>query len=90
MLQQIVDFREEAEALSHVLQPLAEADWGLTTQFKGWTINDVIVHLHAGDLLAAASVKDPAAFGTMLADIRTKRASGLSSIAETTSVVRAK
>jgi uncharacterized protein (TIGR03084 family) len=82
MLQQIVDLQAEAAALAGVLETLPDPDWARPTQFKGWTINDVIIHLHAGDLLAATSVKDATAFAAMHADIRTKRASGLTGIAE--------
>ena len=82
MLQQIVDLQAEAGDLSRLLESLPETDWTRPTQFKGWTINDVVIHLHAGDLLAAASVKDAAAFAGMLADIRARRAGGLSGIEE--------
>lgn len=78
----ITDLKAEAQALFDLLQPLPESVWAQPTLFKGWTINDVVIHLHAGDLLAAASVKDPQSFAALLADIRTKRAGGLSSIAE--------
>ena len=82
MLQQIVDLQAEAAALAGLLEVLPDSEWARPTQFKGWTINDVIIHLHAGDLLAATSVKDATAFQTMLAEIRAKRASGLTGIAE--------
>lgn len=81
-MQHINDLRAEAAALHALLGSVPDAEWAKPTLFKGWTINDVIIHLHAGDLLAAASVKDPAAFGVMLADIRAKRTSGMSSIEE--------
>ena len=82
MLQQIVDLQAEAAALAGLLETLPDNEWARPTQFKGWTINDVIIHLHAGDLLAAASVKDAAAFAVLLADIRGKRADGLSGLEE--------
>ena len=82
MLQQIVDLKAEADALFVLLRDLPETAWGKPTQFKGWTVDDVVIHLHAGDLLAATSVKSPDAFKAMLADIRTRRAGGLSSIEE--------
>jgi uncharacterized protein (TIGR03084 family) len=82
MLQQIVDLQAEAGDLAGLLRTLPNSEWSRPTQFKGWTINDVVIHLHAGDLLAAASLKSDDAFATTLADIRVKRASGLSSIEE--------
>ena len=81
-MQEITDLRAEAAALHELLATLPDAEWVRTTLFKGWTINDVISHLHAGDLLAATSVRDPVAFGVMLADIRSKRAGGMSGIEE--------
>lgn len=82
MLQQIVDLQAEANALAGLLETIPDQEWTRPTQFKGWTINDVVIHLHAGDLLAATSVKDAAAFAAMHAEIRAKRASGLSGIEE--------
>jgi uncharacterized protein (TIGR03084 family) len=62
MLQQAIDFREESEALFALIDPLAERDWERKTQFKEWTINDVIAHLHFGNYLADLSLQDSAAF----------------------------
>ncbi|MEM6441944.1 MAG: maleylpyruvate isomerase N-terminal domain-containing protein, partial [Pseudomonadota bacterium] len=44
-LEQAQDFLEETEALAALLEDLEESRWALATQFKGWTINDVIAHL---------------------------------------------
>lgn len=82
MLQQIVDLKAEADALYGVLETLVEADWDRPTLFKGWTINDVVSHLHAGDLLAAASVKDADGFTALLTSIRAKRGAGMSGLEE--------
>src|SRR5262245_8964857 len=62
MLQQAIDFREESEALFALLDPLEEQDWEQKTQFKEWTINDVIAHLHFGNYLADLSLQDSALF----------------------------
>ena len=47
MFQQPLDFRDESEALYGVLAGLSAGDFRRTTQFKGWTIHDVVSHLHA-------------------------------------------
>ena len=47
-MKQTVDFLAECEALSAVLDPLDGDDLARPTQFKGWRIEDVIVHLHFG------------------------------------------
>jgi uncharacterized protein (TIGR03084 family) len=62
MLEQAQDFRDESEALYRLLEPLAEADWDRTTQFKGWTVNDVIAHLHLWNYAACLTLADGDAF----------------------------
>jgi uncharacterized protein (TIGR03084 family) len=66
--QQPLDFRSESEALYRVLAPLSDADYARPTQFKGWTIHDVVSHLHAWNWAADLSLRDAEAF----ADFRTK------------------
>ena len=58
-------FRAECDALHALLAPLTDADWQRPTQFKGWTINDVIAHLHAGNHSADLSLNDAAAHARM-------------------------
>ena len=62
MLQQAIDFREESEALFALLDTLGAQDWERKTQFKEWTINDVVAHVHLGNYLADLSLRDSAAF----------------------------
>lgn len=45
-MQQAEDFRQESRALARVLDPLTDSDFDQETLFKGWTIDDVIGHLH--------------------------------------------
>lgn len=83
MLTQAVDFRAEADALHAVLGKLAEADWDRATTFKSWTINDVIQHLHWGDLMAASSVAGPEHFARFRADMTALRDRGMNNVAAT-------
>ncbi|MBI3245377.1 MAG: TIGR03084 family protein [Deltaproteobacteria bacterium] len=62
MLQQAYDFRDECEDLFALLDTVEDHDWGKTTQFKEWTVNDVVAHLHFGNYLADLSLRDSAAF----------------------------
>lgn len=62
MLQQAIDFREESEALFALLDTLGEKDWERKTQFKAWTINDVVAHLHFADYAADLALQDTVAF----------------------------
>lgn len=83
MLPQAVDFRAEADALRTLLVTLPDADWARPTLFKRWTINDIVQHLHAGDLMAAASVAGEDPFRQMRAEIQAARHSGLTRVEET-------
>lgn len=83
MLQQIADFRDEARELHRLLDRLEDADWAQPTLFKGWTVNDVVQHLHVTDVMAATAAVDPEGFSAMLADMRAKRQAGLSRVEET-------
>ena len=62
MIEQATDFRDEADALFALIDPLDDRDWSRKTQFKDWTINDVIAHLHFADYAADLSLSDGAAF----------------------------
>jgi uncharacterized protein (TIGR03084 family) len=68
MLAQAADFRTEADELHGLLVPLSDADWDRVTLFKQWTINDIVQHLHDGDLMAAASVSGPDQFARFRAE----------------------
>ena len=83
MLPQAIDFRAEADELHRLLATLPDPDWDRATLFKAWTVNDIIQHLHAGDLLATASVRDPDEFLRQRAEIQAMRDRGISRIEET-------
>ena len=73
-MQQAYDFRDESDALLALLAPLSDADFETPTQFKGWTINNIIRHLHVWTIAADLALTDEAAFGkfilSMMAGIR--------------------
>ena len=68
MLPQITDFRVEADDLHVLLVTVTDAEWNRATLFKQWTINDIVQHLHDGDLMAAASVDGPDQFAKFRAE----------------------
>lgn len=76
MFQQPIDFRDESEALYHVLAELPEADFARRTQFKGWTIDDVVRHLHFWNRAADLSLNDPGGFQDLLARALPEMAKG--------------
>ena len=75
-LQQVQDFREEAEELSRLLVTLDDGDWDRETAFKSWTINDVVRHLHFSDNMALLSATDVAAYVKLRDEIRARREAG--------------
>lgn len=76
MLQQAWDFRDECEALHRLLAPLSDADFALPTQFKGWTLNDVLRHLHVWNWAADTALADEAAFVSFLGKVMSERSNG--------------
>ena len=62
MLDQALDFRVESDVFFALLDSLEEPDWSRPTQFKDWTINDVLAHIHLGNYLADLSLQDSRAF----------------------------
>ncbi len=67
--QQPIDFREETEALHALVAPLGERDLAAPTAFKGWTVEDILGHLHFWNRAADLSLADPAAFRTLAAEV---------------------
>jgi uncharacterized protein (TIGR03084 family) len=61
-MQQVLDFRDESLALAALLQPLAEAEFETPTLFKGWTINNIVRHLHVWNIAAQRSTEGEDAF----------------------------
>ncbi len=65
-MQQATDFLDESAALCKLLAPLSEADFDIPTEFKGWTINNILRHLHVWNIAADLSLRDENAFGTFM------------------------
>lgn len=59
MQQQAMELRAEGTELYAFLKTLPATDWDRSTPFKGWTPNDVIGHLHAGDWAVVLSMTEP-------------------------------
>ncbi len=62
MLQQAIDFRDESEALHELIASLDDEAFAQPTQFKGWTINNVLGHLHMWNWAADLSLQGGEAF----------------------------
>ena len=68
-MQQAEDFRTETRVLAEVLEPLSDDAFFQTTQFKNWTIDDVLGHLHIFNHAAALALEGDGAFATFFAPI---------------------
>ena len=66
-MRQATEFLDESVALCVQLAPLSEADFETPTQFKDWTINNIIRHLHVWNIAVDLSLRDEAAFGAFVA-----------------------
>jgi len=77
-MQQAEDFREETRILAELLDPLPDATFQTVTQFKGWTIDDVLGHLHFFNHGARQCVADPADAASLIDSLKDKMASGAS------------
>ncbi len=78
MLQQAIDFRDESDALHTLLNPLTDSAFDQGTQFKGWTINDVLAHLHFWNWAADLSLTDESGFQALMADVNEAMSGGAS------------
>lgn len=65
-MQQAQDFVNESAALAELLASLSDADFETPTLFKGWTINNILRHLHVWNIAAARSIEGEEAFTTFL------------------------
>jgi uncharacterized protein (TIGR03084 family) len=75
-MQQADDFLEESQTLYRLLAPLGDKNFQKVTQFKDWTISDVIGHLHMWNWAADLSLNDPTAFQTLLDSVAEKLIAG--------------
>ena len=76
------DFTDECNALQSVLADTiisaSDNPFELQTQFKGWTISDVLIHLHMWNVAAGLSLQEGDAFNTFFAGIATAMMAGRS------------
>src|SRR4026208_417970 len=62
MLTQAIDYRDECDALYALLADVDAARFSQPTQFKRWTLDDVLGHLHMFDYAARLPLEGPHAF----------------------------
>ena len=64
-MEQVSHFMEESRVLFDLVSKLDDGVFESSTQFKNWTLNDILVHLHFWNRGADLSLNDPEAFSTM-------------------------
>jgi uncharacterized protein (TIGR03084 family) len=69
MLPQAQHYGDECRALHALLLQLPDAQWTRPTQFKRWTANDVVGHLHIFDYAAGLTLASAAAVRDFFAQI---------------------
>lgn len=77
-MQQANDFRAESQALAAVLQDLPEADLHRVTQFKDWTIDHVLGHLHLFNVAAETALQGAGPFDAFISPILAEMQAGKS------------
>ena len=68
-LQEAWDFKAESDAVAALLSGLSDAEYNTITQFKAWTIYDIIAHLHLWNMAADWTLNDPAKFAALLGEV---------------------
>ena len=77
-MKQAFDYLAEANSLFMLLQEQPNSVFGIQTQFKSWTISDVIGHLYVFDIAALKTLESAEAFEEYFAPIRSDLSRGLS------------
>ncbi|MEM7069455.1 MAG: TIGR03084 family metal-binding protein [Pseudomonadota bacterium] len=75
-MQQAQDFLEESEILLEAVKDIDDDVFKESTLFKGWTINDILVHLHFWNLGADLSLNVPDEFTKMFEELYASLKSG--------------
>ena len=78
MLHQAIDFKNESDSLYKILKNIKVDAFSKETQFKSWTINDVLYHLHVWNKAALLSLKSESKFQEFLQDFISAVKSGTS------------
>ncbi len=76
------DFTDECNALQRILADVLNSSrnnpLALSTQFKNWTISDVLIHLHMWNLAAVLSLQEGDGFSVFFADVASAMMAGKS------------
>lgn len=68
-MQETVDFENECKALEALLIKLEDPDYNTETQFKTWTIFDILAHLHLWNMAAIWTLNEPHKFDQLMVEV---------------------
>jgi len=68
-MNEALDFKAESEAVATILTGLSDEEYNTPTQFKGWTIYDILAHLHLWNIAADWTLNEPAKFTALMGDV---------------------
>ncbi|MBL4871413.1 MAG: TIGR03084 family protein [Robiginitomaculum sp.] len=69
MFKQPQDFMDESNALYSLIHDKSDIELGSATQFKSWTIEEIISHLHVWNMAAHMSLTDAEKFNEFLGEV---------------------
>lgn len=75
-LEQSIDFKEESNSLYNILKNKNDDVFELKTQFKSWSINDVLYHLHVWNNAAFLALVNEKKFSKFMKDFFTAITNG--------------
>ncbi|MEM9047085.1 MAG: TIGR03084 family metal-binding protein [Pseudomonadota bacterium] len=81
-MRQALDFGAESAALDALLRAMPAAFWDRPTGFKGWTPNQIVIHLHYWNRAQDSALTQPAAFEARVAKMVAAIAEGRARQAE--------
>lgn len=61
-MQEAIDFKHECDSIASILIGKTDEELNTPTLFKGWTINDIIGHLHLWNIAADQTLNEPEKF----------------------------
>lgn len=68
-MQQAIDFKDESAALAALVAPLSDEQYAQETLFKGWSINNILRHLHVWNIAASLSLTSEERFADFVKEM---------------------
>lgn len=76
MQQVVADFIAECKTLEQLLESASADDWTRPTQFLGWTLESVLLHLHFWNRAVDLALEQPEAFAQLILQVKSAMPQG--------------